>query len=466
MYNDNSSSPTVTGCSFVGNAAYFGGGMFNNHYSDPTVTGCTFGGNSVIFDGGGMYNFSNSSPTVTNCTFGGNAAYSDEWGGGGGMYNIYYSNPTVINCTFGSNMAEFSNGGGIYNEYSRPIVTNCILWGNIATNGNEIYNDMSFPVISYCDIAGCGCSGPGWYTFLGMDGGGNIDVDPIFIDADGADNTPGTEDDNLRLQAGSLCIDAGDNSVVDSNNPDLDGNSRILDGNGDGDAVVDMGAYEFFYANTAPVADAGTDQTIFVWVDGMAEVGLDGSGSFDADGDELTYLWTWTIDANEMAAMGVDPNIMLPVGVHTIQLVVNDGTETSEPNEVVITVIGPIEADVHIVPSVINRQSHIKRIIAIVRLSEGIVKGDVVRESFELYAGGLDGEPVGAILERVIGWGNMTRVFALFDKAELMDAVEGVGRVELTVVGRLESGQCVYGSDTVRIVRPRRRRQGWLRRRW
>ena len=124
-----------------------------------------------------------------------------------------------------------------------------------------------------------------------------------------------------------------------------------------------------------------------------------------------------------------------------------------------------IEADVHIVPKTISSNNRLKRIMAIMHLPEGIGKGDVVRESFELYAGGLDGEPVGAILERVIVGGNMTRVFVLFDKDEVMNAVEHNGRVELTVVGRLKSGQYIYGRDTVRIVQPRRRRASGLRRR-
>jgi len=131
--------------------------------------------------------------------------------------------------------------------------------------------------------------------------------------------------------------------------------------------------------------------------------------------------------------------------------------------------LGPIEADVHIVPRVINRNNRMKRVMAIMRLPAGIGKGDVVRESFELYAGELDGEPVGAILERVIGRGNMTRVFVLFDKDEVMNAVGDVEMVDLTVVGRLESGQYIQGSDTVRIVQPRRRRphrQAGKRRRW
>ncbi|MFC1738683.1 hypothetical protein ACFL1G_06510 [Planctomycetota bacterium] len=82
------------------------------------------------------------------------------------------------------------------------------------------------------------------------------------MDADGPDDIPGTEDDNLRLMFGSPCIDAGDNSAVpaDSNDLDNDGNTvepipwdldgrdRFADGDCNDTNVVDMGAYEFAWA--------------------------------------------------------------------------------------------------------------------------------------------------------------------------------------------------------------------------
>ena len=43
---------------------------------------------------------------------------------------------------------------------------------------------------------------------------GNSSADPLFLDADGLDNIPGTEDDDLRLQSGSPAIDAGDNAAL------------------------------------------------------------------------------------------------------------------------------------------------------------------------------------------------------------------------------------------------------------
>ncbi|MFH1371724.1 MAG: right-handed parallel beta-helix repeat-containing protein [Planctomycetota bacterium] len=239
MYNSDSNSLTVTNCTFTVNSADLGGGMFNND-SSPTVTNCTFSGNSA----GGMFNYLNSNPTVTNCAFSGNSADYE----GGGMYNDG-SHTTVANCTFSGNTADW--GGGMYNYYSSsPTVSNCILWDNTATSdGNEIYNDPNIshpanPLISYCDIAGSGGS-TSWDPNLGTDAGGNIDVDPLFVDANGPDGIAGTADDNLRLLWGSPCIDAGNDANVYT---DIEGNIRPFDFPGvDNNGELpefDMGAYE------------------------------------------------------------------------------------------------------------------------------------------------------------------------------------------------------------------------------
>jgi len=229
MFNYAYSSPTVTSCTFSGNsAANHGGGMGNHTQSSPTVTNGTFSGNSAQLDGGGMYNNSNSSPTVTHCSFSGNS------GGyyGGGMFNYANSSPAVTNCTFSGNSALLY-GGAMANYSSSPTVTNCILWGDTAPSDPEIAGGGA-TTVAYSDVQG-------WPT-PGVDG--IIDADPLFVDADGADDIYGTEDDDLRLLHGSPCIDAGDGTVV-TEAGDLDGNPRIMDGDGDDVAVVDMGAYEY-----------------------------------------------------------------------------------------------------------------------------------------------------------------------------------------------------------------------------
>jgi predicted outer membrane repeat protein len=226
------SSPAVTNCTFIGNSApmFGGGGMYNREDSNPTVTNCIFSGNSTNQVGGGMHNLHNSSPTLTNCMFSGNLAHEL----GGGIYDSNHGNPTISNCTFIANSAGY--GGGICNfSYSSPTLANSILWGNTATNGSQIYNsEISSSAVTFSDIQG------GWA------GTGNINANPLFVDANGPDNIAGTEDDNLRLLPGSPCIDAGDNAAVPVGiTTDLDGKGRFVDGDCNNTAIVDMGAFEY-----------------------------------------------------------------------------------------------------------------------------------------------------------------------------------------------------------------------------
>jgi parallel beta-helix repeat protein len=254
MYND-AGSPTVTNCTFSGNSADGdGGGIRNFDHSSPTLTNCIFSENTAP-GGGGMYNVLSSSPTLTNCTFSGNSAnqgggvYNEEGNpvltncmfignsveqDGGGIYNTEVSSPLLTNCTFSGNSAR--TGGGMHgNVDSIPSVSNCILWGNTDAGGTgesaQIYNDPSddsTTLINYSCVQG-------WTGGLG--GTGNIGDDPLFADAD------------LRLSAGSPCIDAGDNATVPLEvATDLDGHPRIIDGDCNDTDIVDMGAYEFAWA--------------------------------------------------------------------------------------------------------------------------------------------------------------------------------------------------------------------------
>jgi len=224
MMNSNS-RPSLTYCTFRGNTAGDGGGVFNN-FSNATVTHCTFRGNRAV-SGGGMENYV-SSPMVSNSTFSGNTAS----GGGGGIANVG-SAPTVTQCTFSGNTA--GTGGAIGNRGSNATVTNCILWRD---SPDEIANEASHPTIRFSDVQG-------GLPVGAVDGGGNIDLDPMFVrppdpGPDGA--WDGVNDDygDLRLRGASPCIDAGDPGfVVPPGETDLEGHARVLC------ERVDMGAYEF-----------------------------------------------------------------------------------------------------------------------------------------------------------------------------------------------------------------------------
>jgi hypothetical protein len=91
--------------------------------------------------------------------------------------------------------------------------------------------------------------------------------------------------------------------------------------------------------NIAPIADAGTDQNLVTGT----QVTLNGSESWDADGDVLTYAWTLnnkpagsvtTISGatSAQAAFVVDLD-----GTYNASLVVNDGSVDSAPDLIVVT---------------------------------------------------------------------------------------------------------------------------------
>jgi hypothetical protein len=91
--------------------------------------------------------------------------------------------------------------------------------------------------------------------------------------------------------------------------------------------------------NSAPVAQAGPDQTVFVG----DTVQLNGSGSTDVDGNLLTFQWSViSAPAGSAAALSnatlVNPTFVADLpGTYVVQLVVNDGTVNSSPDTLTIT---------------------------------------------------------------------------------------------------------------------------------
>ena len=80
-------------------------------------------------EGGGMYN-DYSSPTITNTTF----SYNTAGNSGGGMLNVTSYSPTIPNTTYVYNTAGTFydlDRGGITNIDSSPIITNNTFWVNL-----------------------------------------------------------------------------------------------------------------------------------------------------------------------------------------------------------------------------------------------------------------------------------------------------------------------------------------------
>lgn len=262
-----SGSPTLRNVTLKDNTALRDGGGLLSSGGSPSLVNVAFLRNRTHYRGGGIANFNNT-PRLAQVIFSGNDARYQ----GGGLYTLG-SNVTLINTTFYSNTATYysnSEGGGIYNygAASAPTnvtIANSILWGNTdKVNGSGAaaaqlaHNAYGAFSVSYSLVQG------------GYTGAGNISSNPLFIDADGPDNTLGTLDDNLRLQNASPAIDAGSNSAVptdaadvdDNNNTteqisyDMDGRARFVAHLSTGPLLVDMGPYE------APTASGGDNFSV------------------------------------------------------------------------------------------------------------------------------------------------------------------------------------------------------------
>jgi hypothetical protein len=198
-----------------------------------------------------------------------------------------------------------------------------------------------------------------------------------------------------------------------------------------------------------PTANAGPDQTVYAWIDYMATVTLDGSGSSDPNGHALSYQWTWSVDHQNYDANGVAPEIELPVGEHVITLVVSDGNNLSAPDQVVITVIEPLEVQIKFTPQTLNCKSKGNLVKAHMTLPQGFTGKDVnKRETAAL-------EPYGLPARLIhVSSGISRKVTISFDRGTFTRALIGDSNdtAEVTAVGQLKSGQYFFGTDTIRVL--------------
>jgi hypothetical protein len=157
-------------------------GVYNQAW--VRIIDCTISNNTSP-RGGGVF-IDESVVSLQKCLVTGNSASN---GKGGGVYIDYDGHVSIDNCTLHANHAT-EGGGGIH--HSGSIITqigNTVAWGNTPDNITDYYGDSSRLVVNYSNIGG------------GRAGLGNINVDPLFVDAEAGD---------FHLQSVSPCIDAGD----------------------------------------------------------------------------------------------------------------------------------------------------------------------------------------------------------------------------------------------------------------
>ena len=322
-------------------------------------------GFSPCTSGGGIWMVNLSEATIAN-----NLVVANAAGCGGGMYwgGTQSSTVTLVNNTFADNDGAEGSAIGMSGVDSRQLIYNNIVIGK---NGQAALfcrtsGASSSPVINASNVYSAGAPAYGGVCADQTGLRGNLSTDPLFVHGPFGD-VPG----DYHLQETSPLVDAGDTAAPSLPATDLDGNARVFDGNFDGDARVDMGAYEFTDPNSPPVADAGPDFIALADDSCPARVIFWGGGSSDPDEDGLTYTWTGSFGT----ISGIEASVLLPPGVYEVTLTVRDSRGATATDTVVATVIDrtpPVISSASATPSVLTSpNNHFVPVAVSVSASDG-----------------------------------------------------------------------------------------------
>lgn len=245
----------LSGFTLQNGSASFGAGITIS-ISSPTIIGNIFDSN---FQGAGGFGAgiggNGSSATIERNIFRDNSCDNQFLSGVVSFVNT--SSPRIINNVFENNPCRAINM--TLPTGNQPVVINNTIFGNrvgvrVDRRISAILQTYENNIIVQNEIGleidfGSEVNNPTWQNNLVFGNGidydviadqtgvnGNISDDPLFGDPSNGD---------YRLQFDSPSIDAGDNTAPNLPVLDLDGNPRVFDGDGDGQAVVDMGAFEF-----------------------------------------------------------------------------------------------------------------------------------------------------------------------------------------------------------------------------
>ncbi len=189
-------SPTIRDCEIYMNSSLGYGGGLGIIRCNPTLERVIIRDNSAEY-GAGICIDDDCNVTLNNCAISGNNAESI----GGGIIADTNSSIILRNANVVGNSCNRYAGGILLNGGVQIIALNSIIWDNYQ---DGIFfspgNGLNYITISFCDVEsgeeGIITNNNGevnWHE-------GNVDSDPLFIDAEGGD---------LHLTENSPCIDAG-----------------------------------------------------------------------------------------------------------------------------------------------------------------------------------------------------------------------------------------------------------------
>jgi subtilisin family serine protease len=256
---------TATHCRLIGNRSDAEGGAIGCRTSTIELAHCVIAGNHSTDNAGGI-DCRSCAVTATHCRLIGNRSDAE-----GGAIDCRTSTLDSSHCVIADNRGV---NGAIHAWQGADMeIRNCTLLNNESLDDNPaIYlsstNDRLVLVDSIVRNDTVEQIGYRWslppeniqisYTNIqgGWEGLGNIDEDPLFIDATSAD----PNDWDLNLRPGSPCVDGGSPDTRSLSEDDL---ASVLDGDGDGVAVGDMGAFEYMSLDGAPIIATNRSEAVF-----------------------------------------------------------------------------------------------------------------------------------------------------------------------------------------------------------
>ncbi|WP_052345586.1 T9SS type A sorting domain-containing protein [Alkaliflexus imshenetskii] len=167
---------------FNSNNHHRGGGMYLS-FASPMIRNVWFRDNFASGFGGAVYYLNSSSSVFANVIFTNNRSNSD-----GGAVNVN-SGVSFVNCLWYNNYSD-NWGGAIRGSSSGSSIVNSIFWNNRAAISS---NNVSNLTATYSILEG------------GYSGTGNINENPLFIDAAAFD---------FRLQSDSPALESGNIDAI------------------------------------------------------------------------------------------------------------------------------------------------------------------------------------------------------------------------------------------------------------
>ncbi len=373
LYFANNSSPQLINCSICNNST---SGIYIADGSVPTF------GNSLdewneIYDNG-SYEFYNGTSEIdaeyiywgtTNSTEIDAAIY--DWNDDATLGLVNYSpwtdaeHDTLYYSSYGSISGTVTLADGVGNITDVEVTAGGITV-NPETNGYYIIEDL--PPITYDVQASLINYADSIVTGVIVVGNQNTpDIDFTLYSASAApvadfSATPTLGNQPLEVQFTDLSIngpsswlwDFGDGNTSAAQNPlhefvDWGTFTVSLTATNDNGSDTEI-KVDYIIVNGQPVADAGPDQT----VNEQALVQLDGSGSYDPEGEVLTYSWTTPPEILLSDSTAMQPTFTAPYVTDStefsIELIVYDGEWYSDPSTVIITILDIIGIDEKPIP--------------------------------------------------------------------------------------------------------------------